>query len=116
MTSSSRCGRASPARHSSSRSSKIRQRFRFDIVGEDVTKRYGEAIVGKFSNEIDLSAGLEKFTGQCGATVERRIPTYYRQAPSAAQQQKDGYGRLILPLWGNGRIEMLLAAIVPTSS
>jgi hypothetical protein len=86
------------------------QRFRFDIVGEDVTNRYGKAISGRFSDEIDLSAPLEEFTDQCRATVERRISTYYRQG---ARQQKDGYARLILPLWGNGRIEMLLAAIAP---
>jgi hypothetical protein len=41
------------------------QRFRFDIVGEDVTKQYGKAMIGKFSDEIDLSAPLEEFTGQC---------------------------------------------------
>ena len=56
------------------------QRFHFDVVGEDVTNRYGKAISGTFSDEIDLSAPLEEFTGQCRATVERRIPTYYRQA------------------------------------
>jgi hypothetical protein len=54
------------------------QRFRFDIVGEDITNRYGKAISGRFSDEIDLSAPLEQFTSQCRATVERRIPTYYR--------------------------------------
>ena len=92
------------------------QRFRFDIVGEDVTKRYGKAMIGKFSDEIDLNAPLEEFTSQCRATVERRIPSYYRQPPSGTPQQQDGYARLILPLWGNGRIEMLLAAIVPMSA
>jgi len=89
------------------------QRFRFDIVGEDVTKRYGKAITGRFSDEIDLSAPLEEFTSQCRATVERRISTYYRQG---TPRQQDRYARLILPLWGNGRIEMLLAAIAPPSS
>jgi hypothetical protein len=92
------------------------QRFRFDIVGEDVTKRYGKAINGKFSDEIDLSMPLEELTRQCRATVERRIPTYYRQAPSRTPHEKDEYARLVLPLWGNGRIEMLLAAIARTLS
>ena len=30
---------------------------------------------------------------------------------TGTRRQKDGYARLIVPLWGRGRIEMLLAAI-----
>jgi len=88
-------------------------RFRFDIVGEDVTQRYGEAIAGKFSDEIDPRVPLDAFTAQCRATIERRGPTYHRHAAGGKPQEKSGYARLILPLWGNGRIEMLLAAIAP---
>ena len=90
------------------------QRFRFDIVGEDVARRYGEAFTGKFSNEIAARSPLDDFTGQCRATVERGAPTYYRHEPKP--QANDGYARMILPLWGNGRIEMLLAAVAPSAS
>jgi hypothetical protein len=38
------------------------------------------------------------------ATVEGRAPTYYRSGDGA------GYSRLVLPLWGDGRIGMLLVA------
>jgi hypothetical protein len=89
------------------------QRFRFDIVGEDVVRRYGKIITGMFSDEIDARVPLDEFTTQCRATVEGRVPTYYRKAPSGKPEQNGGYSRLILPLWGNGRIEMLLAAIDP---
>jgi hypothetical protein len=89
-------------------------RFRFDIVGADIVHQYGEAIAGKFSDEIEARAPLDQFTAQCRTTVERRIPTYFRHAAAGEPQRKDGYARLILPLWGNGRIEMLLAAIAPS--
>jgi hypothetical protein len=91
------------------------QRFRFDIVGEDVVRRYGKAFSGMFSDEIDARMPLDEFTTQCRTTVERRVPTYYRKAPSDKPEQDGGYSRLILPLWGNGRIEMLLAAIASSS-
>jgi len=88
-------------------------RFRFGVVGDDITQRYGAAITGKFSDEIDLHAPLDELTSQCRATVERRAPTYFRHAPAGQTQPAGGigYSRLILPLWGNGRIEMLIGAI-----
>jgi len=49
---------------------------------------------------------IDELTNQCRATVERRAPTYFRHAPAGGT----GYSRLILPLWGNGRIEMLIGA------
>jgi hypothetical protein len=86
-------------------------RFRFDLVGDDVTQRYGAAVAGKFTDEIDLHAPMDQLTAQCRATVERRAPTYFRHAPSGTPQPGTGYSRLILPLWGNGRIEMLIGAV-----
>jgi hypothetical protein len=88
-------------------------RFRFDVVGSDITQRFGAPIAGKFTDEIDLHAPLDELTSQCRATIERRAPTYFRSVPAANAQPGSGagYARLILPLWGNGRIEMLLGAI-----
>jgi hypothetical protein len=80
-------------------------RFRFDLVGEGLMRRYGAAIVGKFTDEVDLHAPIDQLTDQCQATIERRAPTYFRHAADGA-----GYSRLILPLWGNGHIEMLIGA------
>jgi hypothetical protein len=88
-------------------------RFRFDLVGEDITHRYGAAITGKFTDEIDLHPPIDELTGQCRATVTRRAPTYFRHAAAGKAQPAYGigYSRLLLPLWGNGRIEMLIGAV-----
>ena len=88
-------------------------RFRLDLVGDDITHRYGAAITGKFSDEIDLHPPIDELTRQCVATVECRAPTYFRHAPAGKPPPEGGagYSRLILPLWGNGRIEMLLGAV-----
>lgn len=82
-------------------------RFRFDLVGEHLTRRYGAAFAGKFADEVDPRPPIDRLADQCLATVERRAPTYFRQA---AGDGGTGYSRLIPPLWGNGHIEMLIAA------
>ena len=91
-------------------------RFRFDLVGDDITQRYGAAKTGKFSDEIDLHPPIDDLTSQCRATVERRSATYFRHSPAGKPQPEvgPGYSRLILPLWGNGHIEMLLGAVAGT--
>ena len=89
-------------------------RFRFDLIGADLTDWYGRAIGNTFLDEIELHAPFDELALQCKATVERGTPTYYRQAEAGKGDAKrlGGYARLLLPLWGNGRIEMLLGAVV----
>ena len=85
-------------------------RFRSALVGADVANWYDGAIGNSFLDEIDLHAPFNELTLQCRATVESCAPTYYRQ--TASGNGDSGYARLLLPLWGNGRIEMLLGAVV----
>ena len=59
---------------------------------EAVTRRNGEAIVGKFT----------AICIQCRATVGWRAPAYFRYETGGTR-----YSRLILLPWGNGHIEML---------
>jgi hypothetical protein len=80
-------------------------RFRFDLVGEDVTRRYGATIAGKFTDEVHLHPPINHITDQCQATIEQRAPTYFSHTADGIS-----YSRLILPLWGNGHIEMLIGA------
>ena len=83
-------------------------------MGADLTDWYGETIGNSFLDEIDLHAPFDELTLQCKATVEGCAPTYYRQtaAGKGDAEHPGGYARLLLPLWGNGRIEMLLGAVV----
>jgi osmotically-inducible protein OsmY len=87
-------------------------RFRFNLMGADVANWYGGTPGNSFLDEIDLHAPFNELTLQCKAAVESCAPTYYFQTGNADAGHSDGYARLLLPLWGNGRIEMLLGAVV----
>ena len=88
-------------------------RLRFDLIGADVTNWYGGTIGNSFIDEIDLHSPFDELTLQCRATVEGCAPTYHRQTAfrKGDAEHPGGYARLLLPLWGNGRIEMLLGAV-----
>ena len=83
----------------------VRFRIAFGLVGADIRQHYGRELADKFIEEIDVAAPLQFLQSQCSATVEGRAPTYYRDADGAG-----GYARLVLPLWGDGRVGMLLVA------
>lgn len=77
-------------------------RFRFSsVMGAGIQQRYGRALSDLFSDEVEAATPFEYLNAQAVATVEARKPTYYASA---------GYARLILPMWGDGRISMLLCA------
>jgi hypothetical protein len=89
-------------------------RFRLDLMGADLTEWYGETTGNRFLDEIQLHAPFDELILQCRATVEGCVPTYYRRtaAGKGGADHPGGYARLLLPLWGNGRIGMLLGAVV----
>jgi hypothetical protein len=84
----------------------VRFRIAFGLVGADIKQQYGHDLSGKFLDEIDVAAPLQFLLSQCSATVESRAPTYY------GDNGAGGYSRLVLPLWGDGRVGMLLIAYV----
>ncbi len=92
-------------------------RFRFASAGVDVSSWYGTTIDGRFLDEIDPHVPFEELALQCKAAVEGHAPTYYCKTAvtPADANPPSGYARLLLPLWGNGRIEMLLGAVVPVA-
>ena len=79
------------------------ERYRFDQVGEALAS---EGLAGKFLDETPSHRPFEFLRSQCAATVECATPTYFRDDGAALP-----YGRLLLPLWGEGRISMLLGAV-----
>jgi hypothetical protein len=81
----------------------VRFRIAFGLIGADIKQHYGHDLSGTL-DEIDAAAPLQFLVSQCSATVESRAPTYYRNDGT------EGYSRLVLPLWGDGRIGMLLVA------
>ena len=90
----------------------VRFRFGFGAVGAEVQARYRADLAGKFLDEIEIRHPLQFAVSQCSAAVESGEPTYYRQAAAGGRgaSAKQGYSRLILPLWGDGRVGMLLGA------
>jgi len=77
------------------------ERFRLNTVG----KKFGDpSLHGKFIDETEFAGGLAFLRAQASATVEARAPTYYRGG---------GFARLLLPMWGDGRIGMLLGGLEP---
>ena len=74
------------------------ERFRFSLLGGDLLLPQAKALSGEFIDEVDLPGLLGFLRAQASATVEARAPTYHR-------------GRLLLPMWGDGRVSLLLGAV-----
>jgi hypothetical protein len=86
------------------------QRFRFGQVGQQLLGRHS-SITGSFADEIEVHRFFEFFLAQASVTVEVRRPTFYR-GPTGKPDEGMSYSRLLLPAWGNGRVDMLLGAVV----
>lgn len=88
------------------------QRFRFNHLGEKTIAKFGADISGKFADELDLREPLNYFLAQASATVEAAAPTSYSSSPPRPNKtRRGGYSRILLPAWGNGRVDLLLGAI-----
>ena len=85
-------------------------RFRFSKLGENIVRKLSNDLAGRFADEIKPTEPLNYFTAQASATIEAGAPTLY----SAARKKSGGggYSRLLLPAWGNGRVDLLLGAVV----
>jgi hypothetical protein len=78
------------------------ERFRLNAVPDSLG---GEALNGKFIEHVDLDWPFEFLRSQASATVEAAAPTWHRNEGGRA------YARLLLPMWGEGRIGMLMGAL-----
>ena len=90
----------------------VRFRFGLGAGGEEFKRKYAGDLNGRFLDEMEVRYPLQFLLSQCSATVESGKPTYYRHGgPSrSGSPTKLEYSRLALPLWGQGRIGMLLVA------
>ena len=91
------------------------QRFRFNSVGEKIQQSYGGDLVGKFADEIDPKNPLEFFTAQASVTIEANAPTCFVHTATSDSGRNVCDARLLLPMWGNGRIEIILGAVTNAS-
>jgi hypothetical protein len=82
------------------------QRFRFDLAGAHVAQAYGTELENRFVDEVSPRAPLDCLAAQCATTVESAAPTLYNHPRTAASAD---YRRLMLPLWGDGRVNTILA-------
>jgi len=90
----------------------VRFRFGLGAGGGEIKRKYAGDLDGKFLDEMEVQYPLQFLLSQCSATVESGKPTYYRHAGAGrgASRAKQEYSRLALPLWGLGRVGMLLVA------
>jgi hypothetical protein len=83
------------------------QRFRFNLVGDDLLPDHADQLRNRFLDEISPGGKLIYLRAQATATVEALQPTFTQFKPAA---DVPGFGRILLPMWGNGQIDMLLGA------
>jgi len=86
------------------------ERFRFAIVGDEVSSTTGQMLAGRFADEVEPHYVLDYFRAQASATVESRAPSFYRQEAVKPSEGR-GYSRLLLPMWRDGHVNMLLGAV-----
>jgi hypothetical protein len=79
------------------------QRFRFAEIGEQLKQSGGADLEGVFLDEVKLASPFDFLHAQASATVEAAQPTLHRVPGAGA--------RLLLPLWGEGRIGLLLGVV-----
>jgi hypothetical protein len=84
-------------------------RFRLGLAGRSMTARLGPELGGKFLDKFEPEGPFDHLETQCATTVRARAPSFFRH------RSPPGYVRIALPLWGNGRIQMLLVAAVAPS-
>jgi len=80
------------------------ERYRFEFLGDSLR---GTAVIGSFLDEISPNVNFSYLRAQSSATVEAIAPTFLR----LTQLSGYSFSRVLLPLWGNGQVNLLLGAI-----
>ena len=77
-------------------------RFRLQSVGKGLG---AEDLTGQFVDEVRPRVPLDYLASQCNATVEAGAPSFFRSSAGLP------HARLLAPLWGEGRINLLLGIV-----
>jgi len=81
------------------------ERFRFGLLGQDLKQCCAADLEGVFLGEGDLPEVFGFLLSQASATVESGLPTLHRLG------RGQNCARLLLPMWGEGRIGLLLGVV-----
>jgi hypothetical protein len=84
------------------------ERFRLNTIGAALGAK---SLAGTFIDHAALDWPFDYLRSQASATIECAGPTCYRQEASEGPPATRAYSRLLLPMWGEGRIGMLLGAV-----
>lgn len=81
------------------------ERFRFALVGTELERGDARELEGTFLGEGGLAQPFDFLLSQASATVEAGRPTLHQGGSEAR------YARLLLPMWGDGRVGLLLGVV-----
>ena len=84
--------------------SSLPERFRFEFASDNLRR---ELATASFIDEMPPNVNFSYLRAQSSATVEAAEPTLLRLTQSSGYS----FSRILLPLWGNGQVNMLLGAI-----
>jgi len=84
------------------------RRFRLELVRLPAAPDVEAELAGRFIDEVDLPSPLQFLSSQAAAAAEGQTPTVYEHRPHGAER---GYGRVLLPAWGEGHVSLLLGAV-----
>jgi hypothetical protein len=80
--------------------------MRIESAGWRVVAYCGAPLAGRNVETVPAHPPLDDLWVQCVAAVRDCRPVFYRHHTAAAS-----YDRIVLPLWGDSRVEKLIAAI-----
>ena len=80
------------------------ERFRVEFLNATMPV---PSVTGKFLDELPPSTEFAFLRAQASATLEATAPTLLRLTDSFG----DSFSRLLLPMWGNGQVNLLLGAL-----
>jgi len=80
------------------------ERCRFEYLSDGL---HDAAVPGSFLDEISPNVKFSYLRAQSSATIEAAAPTLFHLTPLSGYS----FSRVLLPLWGNGQVNMLLGAI-----